>query len=643
MATSSTRLPPPSTIGTSTSTSTPIASSAARNTKDGSPDPSAVPSIARPPASADANASPQQQQQPRRTSFNFLRRSSENRSSSRSASGGKMSRKQKALAQEEALRRQREAAMLPKQPPRLPSHSALPQLESFGGEGYRPDSVAIVSNRVGNYAHNFSRPSADYSPQQQQQRAHMAQPHQPYHSQLPGAGNVSTPSYMDFDPYPRSESMTHRGRYSYASSQISTVNSPRRVRRRKDPTPFNILVIGTKGCGKSSFIEFLRTALALPSKKRPHTPSPPATAVAEDSTFTSEYLETEVDGERVGVTLWDSEGLEKNVVDFQLPIITSFLESKFEDTFGEEQKVVRAPGVKDTHIHCVFLVLDPARLDSNIAEARKKSNIVKAGSAIFGGLDENLDLNVLRELQGKTTVIPVISKADTITGAHMRYLKKTVWDTIKRSKLDPLEALNLDDVEDDDDVDRLDERDEDNYNGASENEGKSEVLNKILERSSSEAARSITSSNSSANSPPTSPPSARKNHSRKPSAISASIQSEDAETPFLPLSIISPDPYEPGVVGRKFPWGFADPYNPEHCDFVRLRESVFSEWRAELREASREQWYEGWRTNRLEKGTRRRIATSDGLAPKQLTVPSANGRAASAGSRDARQYRTADI
>ncbi|KAH7073336.1 hypothetical protein FB567DRAFT_454245 [Paraphoma chrysanthemicola] len=605
--------------------------------KDGSPDPTALPTVAQPAGD-----------QQRRTSFNFLRRksSAETRSTSRSASGGKMSKKQKALAQEEALRRQREAAMLPKQPPRLPSHSALPQIESFGGEAYRPDSVAIVSNKVGNYggnnyggnySHNFSRPSVEQHRMAPQSSLAVAPPPMPMPS--------SSPSYMDVDPYARTESMTHRGRYSYASSHVSTVNSPRRVRRRKDPTPFNILVIGTKGCGKSSFIDFLRTALALPKKKRPNTPSPPATAVAEDSSFTSEYLETEVDGERVGVTLWDSEGLEKNVVDFQLPIITSFLESKFEDTFGEEQKVVRAPGAKDTHIHCVFLILDPARLDSNIAEARKRSNVVKVGSAIFGGLDENLDLNVLRELQGKTTVIPVISKADTITGAHMRHLKKMVWDTIKRAKLDPLEALNLDLDEDDEDPDRLDERDEDDYNDSSDGEGKPDVLNKILERSSSEAARSIGSSNSSnSRSPPTSPPSAKKNHSRKPSAISASIQSEDAETPFLPLSIISPDPYEPEVIGRKFPWGFADPYNPEHCDFVRLRESVFSEWRSELREASREQWYEGWRTQRLEKGnSRRQVVTSDGPSMRQLSVPATNGRASSAGGREYRQHRSAGI
>jgi septin family protein len=115
--------------------------------------------------------------------------------------------------------------------------------------------------------------------------------------------------------------------------------------------------------------------------------------------------------------------------------------------------------------------------------------------------------------------------------------------------------------------------------------------------------------------------------------MSASIQNEDSESPFLPLSIISPDPYEPDVVGRKFPWGFADPYNAEHCDFERLRDSVFSEWRSELREASREQWYENWRTNRLQKGssTRRQVATSDGPVPRQLSVPASVGRASSAG------------
>jgi len=48
----------------------------------------------------------------------------------------------------------------------------------------------------------------------------------------------SSPLSITEDPYANVGSMAHRGRYSYASSAVSTLNSPRRVRRRKDPTPF---------------------------------------------------------------------------------------------------------------------------------------------------------------------------------------------------------------------------------------------------------------------------------------------------------------------------------------------------------------------------------------------------------------------
>jgi hypothetical protein len=177
-----------------------------------------------------------QQAASRRSSFSFLRHKSTSgdRSGQRTLSASKMSRKQKALAQEEALRKQKEAAMLPKEPPRLPSHAPLPRIANFGGEG-RPDSVAIISNKVGNFSHNFSKPSFD---QHRQPPAHAI-------TTTTTTANIpvmppppsSTQSFMDVDPYARTESMTHRGRYSYAS-QVSTTTTPRRVRRRKDPTPF---------------------------------------------------------------------------------------------------------------------------------------------------------------------------------------------------------------------------------------------------------------------------------------------------------------------------------------------------------------------------------------------------------------------
>lgn len=357
----------------------------------------------------------------------------------------------------------------------------------------------------------------------------------------------------------------------------------------------SILIIGTTNSGKTSFLEFLKTALALPAKKRPK-----GTVEQDDlpkappcGNFIPHYLETEIDGERVGLTLWDSEGLEKNVVDLQLREMSSFLESKFEETFTEEMKVVRSPGVQDTHIHAVFLVLDPSRLDRNIAAAKAAATNGHHNGAshypqprVLGSLDEDLDLQVLRMLRGKTTVIPVISKADTITAKHMSVLKKTVADSLKKANLDPLEALGLDDDDDDDDDDKS-TPDSSKIVEEDENQGSD----------TSEVEDGVDRKESRASSP---------SHKRQSSG-SVSVRrhkvseesTKEEETPFFPMSILSPDIYEPGVVGRQFPWGFADPYNEEHCDFVRLKETVFSEWRAELRELSREQWYEGWRTSRL--------------------------------------------
>ncbi len=138
----------------------------------------------------------------RRTSLGFLRRSK----STEPLGERKVSRKKmsKAERMEEALRRQRES-YAPKHAPRLPDLSLTPQLETFGGE---------------------ERDTLSAEPALPRPQSGSAAP--------PGSSHAADP----IDPYVRTESMTHRGRYSYASSAVSTVNSPRRIRRRKDPTPY---------------------------------------------------------------------------------------------------------------------------------------------------------------------------------------------------------------------------------------------------------------------------------------------------------------------------------------------------------------------------------------------------------------------
>ncbi|KAK0266670.1 hypothetical protein LTR35_016909 [Friedmanniomyces endolithicus] len=566
-----------------------------------------------------------------------------------------------------AARQQQQQHQTPRHPPRLPSINDFHDEDNDGAP--RPDSLAIFSNQYGSSSSsstppalspaptqttaNFSRPANTAMPSSsayntssspayalRSGNAFAQQAASATSSSSPAApavvsGVYDEPHVGPYQPIDRSESMAHRGRYSYASSTAPAahVNSPRRVRRRKDPTPFNILVVGAKNSGKTSFISFLRHSFALPADKQPYSANTAGDAKTngfKSTSFTSHYLETEMDGERVGLTLWDSAGLQKHIIDLQLREMASFVESKFEETFVEEQKVNRSPGVKDTHIHCVLLVLDPVKLDNNVAT----SGTAQKGNA--EGLNDEMDLQVIRALWGKTTVIPVVSKADTLTVGHMSFLKRAVWSSLKTAKLDPLEALELDDEEDEiDEDDTLAEADEAE---ASHRDG---VVNNLEPDSHDDDDDDEDDEDDEEDDLPKPK---RNGHNRQTSSIATITGTPGTDdTPYIPMSILSPDPYDlppytkpssllkpnhtpkstPVILGRRFPWGLADPCNPEHCDFVRLRDSIFSEWRGDLRDLARTKWYENWRTSRLKNlpGTgRQRVRggiTPTGVVPRE--------------------------
>lgn len=128
--------------------------------------------------------------------------------------------KKQQAAKEQELQRQRDA--FSRSPPRLPVlYNGAPAPQLGLGSDLRPDSLAIVSGK----ADQMPMPAADPRPSIEPSRSITSVPPPP----IPNGG---------FDPYAGTTSMAHRSRYSYASSAVSTINSPRRVRRRKDPTPF---------------------------------------------------------------------------------------------------------------------------------------------------------------------------------------------------------------------------------------------------------------------------------------------------------------------------------------------------------------------------------------------------------------------
>lgn len=150
--------------------------------------------------------------------------------------------------QERRIKEATAAAAAPRQPPSLPDFQPLPSFHEDGDP--RPDSVAIfntaythsaTANQARSQA-NFSRPAmapastANSSSPAYAARSVNAVPN----SSSPSTAPRSNGEYVADPDADRSQSMTNRGRFSIASSvgQVNSVNSPRRVRRRKDPTPF---------------------------------------------------------------------------------------------------------------------------------------------------------------------------------------------------------------------------------------------------------------------------------------------------------------------------------------------------------------------------------------------------------------------
>lgn len=110
-------------------------------------------------------------------------------------------------------------------------------------ERQRQVSASRIPPKLPEFANNTEHLSKSFAPELQSNSPHFTQPNYDYSgrpSMEPAYSKVPVPPIPNggYDPYARTESMTHRGRYSYASSAISTLNNPRRVRRRKDPTPF---------------------------------------------------------------------------------------------------------------------------------------------------------------------------------------------------------------------------------------------------------------------------------------------------------------------------------------------------------------------------------------------------------------------
>jgi len=201
--------------------------------------------------------------------------------------------------------------------------------------------------------------------------------------------------------------------------------SSRSRRRKHAVSQLNLMVVGFRSLGKTSFIRMLFETLAVRrnSKEEPVLPaslfqSAESVRDAEEARTNELYsftLDIEEEGEKISLTLVDSPGFVKDNelrLDVQVTEALRYIEAQFDHTLAEETKVKRNPKAQDSQIHACLYFIDNAN----------------------NGLTEK-DIRILKRLTARVNVIPVIAKADLLTTTQLANLKQAIKKDLKSQEI----------------------------------------------------------------------------------------------------------------------------------------------------------------------------------------------------------------
>ncbi|KAG1809011.1 Septin-domain-containing protein [Suillus variegatus] len=248
-------------------------------------------------------------------------------------------------------------------------------------------------------------------------------------------------------------------------SSTVPVLSPRRSHRKNRASPaFNLMVVGARGTGKTSFLRLLLETADI---------SPNATEdqrvgldrflngslkhTQQINTARVEICESRYD--RVLLTVIDTPGLDFSDghelrVERQVSGMIKYLDAQFADTMNEESKVVRQ-SKGDQHVHlCIFMIdpssiLSPSPRIQSPMSGRARSDTTVSRTTV-GDIQEAIynqeysrdfamspaELRVIRRLSARVNMLPVIAHADSLTDDTLSLVKAAIHRDLESAGLD---------------------------------------------------------------------------------------------------------------------------------------------------------------------------------------------------------------
>ncbi|KAL6927460.1 hypothetical protein ACO0SA_003758 [Hanseniaspora valbyensis] len=199
------------------------------------------------------------------------------------------------------------------------------------------------------------------------------------------------------------------------SSILASNSDFRKKKQLKRSIIFNVLIIGKPGSGRSTLINSLCGRNIVQSSSS-LSKQPVYDDLEQDIpvSLRHELVELEDDnGVKIQLNVTDSLNLNNNInAQSDIQLINNFITNQFDDVLLEENRLKRNPRFKDSRIHVCLYLLEPNG----------------------HGLKE-FDIEFIKKIGERCNVVPVLSKADSMTIEELQLNKKLIRDDIKYYEL----------------------------------------------------------------------------------------------------------------------------------------------------------------------------------------------------------------
>ncbi|EPQ60898.1 Septin [Gloeophyllum trabeum ATCC 11539] len=180
----------------------------------------------------------------------------------------------------------------------------------------------------------------------------------------------------------------------------------RRGNKVKKGVQFTLMVVGSSGTGRTTFVNTLCESEVLAHKV---CDEPERAHIEEGVRIKPMNVELDEDGVRIALTIVDTPGFGDNIDnEFAFQEIVGYLERQYDDILAEESRIKRNPRFRDNRVHALLYFIPPT------------------GHAL-----REMDIELMRRLSPRVNVIPVIGKADSFTPSELKGFKKRIMEDIE--------------------------------------------------------------------------------------------------------------------------------------------------------------------------------------------------------------------